>query len=288
MARPKKEEVSQDGAPPEKLLEWLRGCETVGCIRIEARHLIAGSEGGSVVCTWDIAETPDGGERFDAPNLWRRLEDDAEGIGSVQRYTLLAFRDGSKAPRERLTIRVDGGADGDPSVSEPANAHGLVAQAHRHNEAMMRMLAQGYGQTMATLVEENKRLSSALSSVTEQAEKDRVELWSVLREVSTFEKEREHAKHSLQLKEKQADVMRDGIKLLLPALVTKVTQAMGMPATPAVTDQNLARLVESLTEEQQAAVFSLLTPEQAIALGTFLDTFMKKGETPKEKSDGKA
>src|SRR4029077_1233382 len=178
-------------APPEKLSEWLRAIELVGCVRVEARHLEAGKEGGSVVSTFEITEREDGGERFDGPSMFRRLEEDAETIGGVQRYTLLAYRDGSKAPRERLTIRVDGGADGDASSSEQPNAHGLVAQAHRHLEATMGLMLRVTGTAMTTLSEQNKFLAKAL----EKSQGEKVELWETLGDLAKLDKERDNHRH---------------------------------------------------------------------------------------------
>lgn len=267
-------------APPEKLLEWLRGIENVACIRIEARHLVAGSEGGSPVATFEIAEREDGGERFDGPALFRRLEEDAEGFGGIQRYTLLAYREGSKAPRDRLTLRVDGGTDSGASAGEPANATGLVAQAHRHNEALMGMVVRMCGTALDTLSKQNAKLGEALEKATEE----KVELWRIMGEVSKHDKDREDHKHALALKEKQADVLRDGIKLLVPGLISKI-----LPSKEAG-DESLGRLVESLTDEQRAAIFSTLSPDQQIALGGFLDTYMQKRATDAQKeesADGK-
>lgn len=253
--------------PPERFIDWVRSLECVGCIRIEARHFAAGSESATVVATFEIAEQPDGGERFDAPAIYRRLEEDAEQIGGVQRYQLLAFREGAKAPRENFKLRVDGGADGDAASSEPANAHGLVAQAHRHNEALMGMVMRGLGQAMMTLSEQNKFLSKQL----EKADERRVEMWGVLDQLATHDKDREAQKHANRLREQQSEVLKDGIKLLLPGLMTKV----GLGSAVAQ-DEGLARFVGSLTEEQQASIFGALTPDQMVALNALLETRIAK------------
>jgi hypothetical protein len=265
-------------APPEKFIEWLRGIETVGCIRIEARHLIAGQEAGSVVATFEIGEQEDGGERFNAPMVYRRLEEDAENIGGVQRYTLLAFREGAKAPRDRLTLKVDGGADGDAASSEPANASGLVSQAHRHNEALLTMVVRMCGAALDTLAKQNTRLAEQL----EKAQETQVEAWGIMREMALHDRDKETQRHTLALREKQADVMRDGLKLVLPGLVAKV-----LPSNT-VQDEGLSRLIESLTDDQRSAIFSMLTPEQSVAMGGLLDTIIKKKtqEEVKEKTNG--
>lgn len=262
--------------PPERLIEWLRGCETVGCVRVEARLMVAGNESGTVAATFEIAEREDGGERFDAPAIYQRLVEDAEVVGGVQRYRLFAFRDGSKSPRDTHAIRIDGGANGDASESEPANAHGLVAQAHRHNEVLLASAIRGMGQAMNTLVEQNK----ALLRQVEKADERRVEMWNVLEDVARHDKEKESARHALKMKEQQGEVLRDGIKLLLPGLLTK----LGM-GSAAAQEEGIVRFVESLTEAQQAQVFGILTPEQQVALGGLLDARIKKeAQAAKEKS----
>lgn len=268
--------MTENNLPPEKLLEWVRGVETTGCVRIEARHLQAGVEATSAVCQWDIKDT-DTGERFDAPAIWLKLEEDAEGFGGIQRYTLLAYRDGAKSARDRLTLRVDGGTDGDPSSTEPATAHGLLAQAHRHNEAMMNVVVRTIGHALSTLERQNKVLSEAL----EKADHEKVEMWQTMTEIAKGDRDKRVQEHQLQLRAKQEDVLRDGIKLAIPGLINKF-----LPSKDAQ-DTGLRRFVESLTPEQQSAIFGTLKPEQAATLASLLDEFIQKDKS-EEKASQKA
>src|SRR5579864_5341213 len=126
---------------PQKLREWLRGMVAAECVRIEARHTVAGSEGGSTIASFTLEGQP---PQFNADGIYEKLASDAEGIGGPQRYTLVAFCEGSKSPRDTLRVRVDGGADPElgGGVSEPANLRGMCSQLMRHNETNMRLLAQ--------------------------------------------------------------------------------------------------------------------------------------------------
>ena len=267
--------VDSPDTPPERFLEWVRSVENIGCVRIEARQVVAGNEGGAIVATFELVEREDG-DRFDAPQVYRRLCDDAEGIGSIQTYSLGAYRDGSKTPRERLVLRVDGGGDTVSAGSEPANAAGLVAQALRHNEALMQIVVRTNAAALTTLAAQNAALVEQL----EKANTERVETWDMLSQLAKQQTERDEAKHQLAMKEKQADVIRDSLKLTIPGLLQKL-----LPS-PHVQDESLARLVETLTPEQQSSMFALLTPDQAVAMGAVLDTVLKRRakETQKEET----
>jgi hypothetical protein len=236
--------------------------------------MVAGTEGGAVVASFDCTEKEDGGERFDCPQLFKRLEDDAESIGGLQTYALLAFRDGAKVPRDRLVLRVDGGTDGAAAATEPPSAVGLVAQAHRHNEALMQMVLRSTGVALETLAKQNSTLSKAL----EEANTEKVELWGMFGEVAKHQGERDEQKARLQLEDKRSDLIRDSLKLAIPGLMQKF-----LPS-PQLQDESLARLVESLNESQVAQLFSVLTPDQQVAMGAVLDSIIRRRKTAETSS----
>jgi hypothetical protein len=253
------------GDSDDRIAQWLRGIEGAGCVRVEARHMVSGAEGGSVVGTFERAGEGEG-SHFAAAEVSAKLESDAESVGGVQRYLLLAYREGSKAPRDRLPLRLDGGADGDPSASEPASLRGALSQQMRHNEAILRMVGSMFGSTLDAMSKQNRAIAEAL----EKSNEERVEMWGVLRQMSTHDRDKATSDHELALQSKREDVLVDSVKLIMPALIGKLAPSHELKET------TLTRLVESLTDEQRAAVFGVLTPDQQIALGALLDDSIQK------------
>jgi hypothetical protein len=81
------------------------------------------------------------------------IDTDAEGLGGVQRYIVVATSDDHVVARLPLRCSVLGGdsADPDPVESEPPTQKGQVAQLMRHNEALLRMFVVGMGQVVSTM-----------------------------------------------------------------------------------------------------------------------------------------
>jgi hypothetical protein len=197
---------------------------------------------------------------------------DAEGVGGVQRYAVLAFREASRAPRDRLLLSVDGGAsDSDASIS-PANSNqaalALVAQTHKHLESVMKnFIGAMHGMTLS-LVNQNKLIAERL----EKSDEERTEMWALLKEFQTHDREKLELAAKLSQEDKQADVLRDGLKLLLPAVISKI-----LPGAP-VKDEAVVRIIESLTDDQRKIIFSTLTVDQQVAFGALIDDHIKKKE----------
>src|SRR5258708_14953478 len=87
--------------------------------------------------------------------LVRRIDEaidtDAEGLGGLQRYLLVAVAEDRIVARLplRCSSLVGGDTgDGESIESEPPTSRGQVAQLMRHNEALMRMFVVGVGQVV--------------------------------------------------------------------------------------------------------------------------------------------
>jgi hypothetical protein len=263
--------------PPDNLLAWLRGCHSAQCTRVEVRHMTAGHDAGSTVATFEPKDQGDG-PMFEGTEIFARIEQDAEQLGGLQRYVLLAFREGAKTPRDRLPLRVDGGTPegADALSSEQPNATGLVAQSHRHIEAMMGMLAR----TVGTAVDSQTRLNASLAKALEAANEEKIEIWRMLGDIHKHDRERARFDADLRNDEKRAEVFRDSVKLVLPGLVAKILPSEAVKKTA------LTRLVSSFTQEQMATIFPLLTPDQQVALGALLDEGIKdENKENKDKKD---
>lgn len=269
MAKAMKEKAIES---PEILAEFLRGAEECGCVKIKVTHLIAGQESGSPVAEFDISDDGETGAHFNAEDIHARMLSDAEAIGGVQRYVLLAFREGQKSPRDRFIFRLDGGGQADASSSEPANAHGLVAQAHRHIEAMMR----GFQGSLNTLVNGMANQNRILAEQLEKAHEEKGEMWALMGEIHKQDRERVALEAKIKREDKRDELLGEGLKFLLPGIINKVA-----PSKEAK-DATVVGLVKSLTSEQQAVIFGALNAEQRAALGMILDEGISKEKATEE------
>lgn len=261
---------------PERLADFCRTVEEVGCVKLEVRHVVSGQEGMAPVCTFELTDAgeAEGGAHFNAEDIFSRMQGDAEGVGGVQRYAVLAFREAQRAPRDRLLLAVDGGsADAGEAGIAPANvqqaALALVAQSHKHIENMAKnFMGAIHGMTL-TFVQQNKLLAERL----EKSDEERTELWAMIKEFQVHDREKMQLEADIAQKDKQGDVLRDGLKLLLPAIISKV-----LPGAQ-VKDEAMIRIIESLSDEQRAIIFGSLTSDQQVAFGMLIDEHIKKKGT---------
>jgi hypothetical protein len=240
-----------------------------------------------------------------AGRLGDLIATDAEGLGGMQRYLLVALR-GSEV-LGRLPIRAAGGADegaADPIDSEPATARGLVAQLMRHNEANSRIVSLSMGQIVATLLRQNERLRL----VAEEAEDKRYAVANLTEQLLSQQHERDL---EARMVEERGELLRHGLTQLRGVVpfvaacfrnsnsefLRNLSQAFPVQGNASPTEDgaeleaaptpgalgeaesarlpasaigpngaDIATLLASLTPEQQAGIIKLLTVEQQMAL----------------------
>jgi hypothetical protein len=275
--------------------------------RIVIRHLSVNDRQA------DVGAVPlqaDGEAEAGVAEVAGRLADliatDAEGLGGMQRYLLVALRGGEVLGR--LPLRAAGGADeggADPIDSEPATARGLVAQLMRHNEANSRIVSLSMGQIVATLLRQNERLRL----VAEEAEDKRYAVANLTEQLLSQQHERDL---EAKLVEERGELLRHGLTQLRGVVpfvaacfrnssseflrnLSSAFPVQGGPqpegdeelgGTPASDQDALAMgdqpqasatasgppqdgvgaLLASLTPDQQGAIIKLLTVEQQMAL----------------------
>jgi hypothetical protein len=198
-------EAGRPGLPPDRIL---------------VRHLSANDRQS------DVGNLPLPGEantEASVIELAGRLGDlintDAEGLGGIQRYVLIAMQGGEVVGR--LPLRATGAMDetqGDPIDSEPATARGLVAQLMRHNEANSRIVSLSMGQIVSTLLRQNERLRM----VAEEAEDKRYAVAGLTEQLLSAQHERD-----LEAKviEERGELIRHGLtqlKAVVPYLAASL------------------------------------------------------------------
>lgn len=214
------------------------------------------------------------------------LTTDASGMTGVQRYLLVPVAAGvgdDGAPRMlgRLPIRYRGQPteEDDSASSEPANARGLLAQSQRHTEAFARM---AISQT-ATIAGVQERMISRLADINERLMDKHVEVLELVEELSSHKHERAIEEKREESKAATRQLFAKQLVPMLATIVRKFTGATPAGMLPPEVTQ-LRTLLESLTEQQQTQLQSILTPAQVITVVDIMDRLDPQEEKPSSNS----
>lgn len=242
---------------------WADGVETTPD-KLAVRH-VAVSDRQNDVATFPLPKKPIDDLEALLSRIEEALENDADGLGGVQRYVLLALHEGR--PISRLPLRVasatDDGMSGEPLESEPANAKGLLAQLMRHNEVQSRMFAMSMGQVVSTM----QRTIARLQDTVEQADERRLAAVDVAEQMLTKQHERAALTQMVEDNRAARAATFDTVKSVMPFVMHYLRKGAGMQpeATPVAT--LVSQLATSLQPEQLAGLQNLLTPEQMEIIG---------------------
>jgi hypothetical protein len=250
--------------------------------RFELRHLPIGTKRGETIVTVDANGHSPGNDWFEAQTakIVNAMAIDADGIGGVQKYVLLAFR--SKIP-ERPTARLvhrmrvesdDPSAEGEGEGgfdSEGATKHGLLAQLMRHNEAHARTNAMMVQSSVNAL----ERVVRRLSEQNDKLQEHRESTLELVEQLQSFRLERELETAKAEASIKMKGELLDEVKLLAPSIVNRLS---GRNLLPEKADMGLLavqRFVKSLSQEQIAKMTSEMTNDQQIALAELVQAANK-------------
>jgi hypothetical protein len=179
---------------------------------------------------------------------------DADGLGGVQRYIVVAIVDDHQVGR--LPMRCAQGVDGaiEPIESEPATSKGLLGQLMRHNEAQTRLFTVSMGQIFGTM----QRTISRLEDRAEIGEERRLEAVQIteklLSEEQTRDLEAQKAAFNQELKYEAFQKFMGVLPQILGFLGGKdgPSHFLGL----------LQRLLGSLKPEQFDGLARLFSPDQ--------------------------
>ncbi len=242
---------------------WAEGVETPPD-KLALRH-VAVSDRQNDITTFPITAKPTDDMEALLSRIEEALENDADGLGGVQRYVLLALREGR--PLSRLPLRVasatDDGINGEPMESEPANSKGLLAQLMRHNEVQSRMFAMSMGQVVSTM----QRTIARLQETVEQADERRLAAVDVAEQMLTKQHERAALTQMVEDNRAARTATFDTVKSVMPFVVNYLRKTTGMEpeATPVAT--LVSQLASSLQPEQLLGLQNLLTSDQMEIVG---------------------
>ena len=284
----------------EKLKDWLgrqfyRSDENLGvCCKLICRHL--GADGRTktgdvfqlMVPNDEVVVKVDDDElEIMANQIEGAVLEDAEGIGGVQKYQLLAYFTKASRSVARLTFRMTG-ADLDEyedSMSEPATAKGHHAKIMRHNEALMRIAVLGANQSIGMLNRTVARQSDTIVLLLTQ----RVEEFELIENLKSQQHERDLATKAEEYKQERYNQLFEKGKVLLPVVANRIAGRKVLPEETDPMIETLKSLVETLDPAQVSDILPKLRPEQQIALIEFIEAYKNEHEEKegkKQLSDG--
>jgi hypothetical protein len=256
---------------------WVEGVETTPD-KLALRH-VAVSDRQNDITTFPIAGKPTDDLEALLSRIEEALENDADGLGGVQRYVLLALREGR--PLSRLPLRVasatDDGINGEPLESEPANGKGLLAQLMRHNEVQSRMFAMSMGQVVSTM----QRTIARLQETVEQADERRLAAVDVAEQMLTKQHERAALTQMVEDNRAARTATFDTVKSVMPFVMHYLRKTTGMQAEATPVTTLVSQLASSLQTEQLLGLQNLLTSEQMEIVGKIF------AAAPTEASEGR-
>jgi hypothetical protein len=264
-----------------RIARWMRGlwADDVESTpdKLALRH-VAVSDRQIDVASFVVADKPSDDQEALLSRIEEALENDADGLGGVQKYVLLALWEGR--PLSRLPLRVassmDDGGSSDSLESEPANSKGLLAQLMRHNEVQSRMFAMSMGQVVSTM----QRTIARLQETVEVADERRLAAVDVAEDMLTRGHERAALTQMVEDNRAAKTVTFNTVKSVMPFVMHYLRKAAGMPVETTPVATLVSQLAASLQPEQLAGLQKLLTTEQMETIGKIF------AASPSENDDG--
>lgn len=236
---------------------------------IELRHAASGSK-GNIVDDFEFGNINTDNISSLIDDVLNRAQNDANGLGGVQRYELHILA-GEKKVAARFAFRIQGEDEAVDNIAgdEAANMKGLLTQLMRHNEQQNRTMMTGIGAMVQMMNRTIERDQDTIEHLLEERRKN----WDIIEKGKTQEHERELELMEAHRKGEREDMMFQKINALFPLLLSKVS---GKPAVDSQEKTLLAGFVDSLSEEQFQKIASALSPEQQILLFTVVKEMKQK------------
>ncbi len=278
----------KDDAPglDVRLQQWLRReLEGHGGTSISLSHSI-GDRASEPIRTWD-AEA----DFQDVVGLARQIqlaaEDDAEGAGGTQRYSVHAWKRGEKMPIGRIRFVVIGTEVEDfdsSSPSEPANYKGIVGQQMRHNEALVKGMLHATTSVQAMMV----KMLTAFEVRCGRLEDERIPLLKAFEELTSLQHSRALATEQATADIRMREELYEKAMALMPMLVNKIVGQNVLPMTASADAQSMDTILGSLDEQEVLAIEGLLGQKNPAYSLAFRDLYVSRQAAHRDKQQAKA
>lgn len=260
------------------------------CVKLVVRHIDSAGRSAKDGEVWSSkiahSDTCVTVEEDDLDTLITEIEnicfDDAEGLGGVQKYRLMSYCKFKPEPKSRYTFRFAAGDTDEDEVglTEPATKQGLVSQMMRHCESYARINAHVSSQTISQL----QRMNGKQAEHIENLLQERHEYFEMLETLKSQHHERELSTLEAASKEKRNEQIFDSARLLMPALVNRISGKKILPEATTPTEELLKNFAESLNQDQMGKILQALNPTQQLAMLEFIQSTQKEDKEDKEDS----
>lgn len=235
--------------------------------KIVLRHAAPGTKGNEVD-TIDMQERTLSMDELPllSEEIISRAQTDADGIGGVQRYTvvLYALNEVRAALRWPFRIRANGD-EFDEAGDESPNSKGLLSQLMRHNEAIAKTMVHAVAGLTTVMARRLESSDATITRLTDQHHKN----MQLLEDAQSQQHTRDMELLTTEANESRKNQMFEKLSLLVPVMINKLAGQKVMAADdPAA--MMLKSFSESITPEQFKTIQATLKPEQLIVLGQIL------------------
>jgi hypothetical protein len=246
-----------------------------GCIRIVLMQRVQETE--QLVRQWVIDATTD----IDALGqiIRAKMNDEARQLRGPTLFALFSYRpceraDGDEIHHDKMTRRVygNGSAHGDALIGETEmpNASGIVSQMMRHSEASARI---ALGQTLE-IVEHYKSINRERNERVNVLEEKHMQVIELFEKLISLQHDRDLETMRERRADKKHDFVREKLDMLTPVLMSKVLGAHDPKGSGSLMGEELLRqFLKSLKPEQLRAIWSSLSPEQAVTMIEIYDRY---------------
>lgn len=213
------------------------------------------------------------------------LENDARGMGGMQRYVIEPKREGGGAATGRFIARIWGDEEadqehGDGLDTEGPTTRGIVAQSMRHTEAIMKTSMGSVGVVMGTL----QKMVTQQAEVIQRLTQERFDNLAVMEEAYMAKHTREMEMLVAGSAEERKDKLIEQISAMIPVAANKLMGKKLLPESTTPREQMLRNVISTMDREQLNAVTSVLRPDQQLALFELIQAFQAEEEAKKGKT----
>jgi hypothetical protein len=233
-------------SPAEAIAGWL--VETLEAGQVDRLELHQTGQGGDGhVKEWLAEDLADQDPDSIATDVYDTACEDGSTATRMSRYVVMAYRPGEATHFRRHFFRVAPQDKDEPFETEEANAHGLVSQAHRHTEAIMRLALGSMSSVVRSLQVQNEVKDDQLREHT-KIQLDVIRLQGELvrrnQDVEISAKERNY---KIERKERISRATENLVFGYLPLLTAK----LGLPSPQQLMADNAAAANGSAIQQQQ-------------------------------------
>lgn len=268
-----------------KIRNWTTEGSTKGpCRMLELRYK-GSNDASAPVKAWSIV--PGMTVESLTKEITDDAQDDADNIGDPHTvYILFPYFGQSERPGGRYPFRVVANLidkmEGEPEVSEPRNAKGMLSMQMRHNENLHKG-SMGHSIDLHRILRmENESLRTEVADY----KKDYMDLLRSFKQMYVDKEQHEANMVKIRAKAEFYAGIMEQAKIFAPVVVNRLAGVPLLPESTTPMAEMFRQWFKTLTEDQLAKLGSILSPQQMIPILETMKAFMDQ-EDKKQEAESK-